>query len=70
MVAASTRSLGRFGRRFFSLLARRGAASVMGDAVPEDFLCPITHEPMVDPVVASDGMTYERQASRYFELGD
>ena len=24
------------------------------------FLCPISHEPMVDPVIASDGVTYER----------
>jgi len=33
-------------------------------AVPEEFTCPITHELMDDPVVASDGMTYERFAIR------
>ena len=27
---------------------------------PEDFLCPITQELMKDPVVASDGHTYEK----------
>jgi hypothetical protein len=27
-----------------------------------DFLCPITHEPMTDPVTASDEKTYERYA--------
>lgn len=30
--------------------------------VPEDFVCPITYDVMVDPVVASDGYTYERCA--------
>jgi ankyrin repeat protein len=29
---------------------------------PEDFVCPITHHLMEDPVVASDGHTYERSA--------
>jgi hypothetical protein len=29
---------------------------------PEDFVCPITHQLMEDPVVASDGHTYERNA--------
>jgi len=28
----------------------------------EDFLCPITHEIMFDPVIAQDGFTYEREA--------
>lgn len=32
------------------------------DRVPSDFLCPITHETMRDPVTASDGYSYERQA--------
>jgi len=30
--------------------------------VPLEFLCPITQERMVDPVVASDGHSYEREA--------
>ncbi|CAL1547715.1 unnamed protein product [Lymnaea stagnalis] len=29
---------------------------------PEEFLCPITHEIMRDPVIASDGYTYDKQA--------
>lgn len=29
---------------------------------PAQFMCPITFEPMVDPVVAQDGQTYERVA--------
>ena len=34
------------------------------EAAPEEFVCPITHELLIDPVVASDGHTYERQAIR------
>lgn len=30
----------------------------------DDFLCPILHDRMSDPVVASDGMSYEREAIR------
>ena len=29
---------------------------------PDEFMCPITHEVMEDPVVAADGHTYERAA--------
>ena len=32
------------------------------DSEEDRFLCPITHESMTDPVVASDGHTYERRA--------
>lgn len=30
--------------------------------IPEEFCCPITHEKMIDPVVAMDGYSYERGA--------
>eukprot|EP01117_Protostelium_nocturnum_P016461 TRINITY_DN650_c0_g1_i13.p1 TRINITY_DN650_c0_g1~~TRINITY_DN650_c0_g1_i13.p1 ORF type:complete len:502 (-),score=228.09 TRINITY_DN650_c0_g1_i13:47-1552(-) len=30
--------------------------------IPDEFLCPITQEPMSNPVMASDGHTYERAA--------
>jgi len=30
--------------------------------IPHEFLCPITHEIMHDPVLSSDGFTYERAA--------
>ncbi|XP_043930685.1 WD repeat, SAM and U-box domain-containing protein 1 [Protopterus annectens] len=30
--------------------------------IPDEFLCPITREPMKDPVIASDGYSYERLA--------
>lgn len=30
--------------------------------IPNDFLCPITQEVMIDPVTTSDGQTYEREA--------
>ena len=29
---------------------------------PDDFVCPITQELMIDPVIATDGHTYERHA--------
>jgi hypothetical protein len=39
---------------FFLLLLRM--------QVPEELLCPITLVPMTDPVIGSDGRTYERSA--------
>lgn len=33
----------------------------MDDYIPEQFLCPITMEIMKDPVICSDGHTYERE---------
>lgn len=41
----------------FRLQASAGEASV-----PEEFVCPITGEIMEDPVVAADGVSYERAA--------
>ena len=42
---------------------RRRESLGLGDLqVPAEFVCPITHEKMVDPVVASDGHSYERAA--------
>lgn len=31
-------------------------------SVPDEILCPITLMPMVDPVITTDGHTYERKA--------
>eukprot|EP00760_Papus_ankaliazontas_P002261 PhM_4_TR10915/c0_g1_i1/m.5904 len=33
-----------------------------GETIPREFVCPITNELFVDPVVTSDGQTYERTA--------
>ena len=41
---------------------RREALGIGGVDTPSDFCCPITHEVMVEPVVASDGHSYEREA--------
>lgn len=30
--------------------------------IPIEFLCPITHEIMLEPVICSDGFTYEKRA--------
>lgn len=32
------------------------------DHVPDDIVCPITHTIMLEPIVASDGHTYEKEA--------
>lgn len=32
------------------------------DDIPSEFLCPITHEIMLEPVICSDGFTYEKRA--------
>ena len=41
-----------------------GAAQVSPSSafIPRDFNCPILHDLLIDPVVASDGFTYERNA--------
>ena len=40
------------------------------EALPEAFLCPITQEKMVDPVIAQDGHSYSRTAIRdWFRQG-
>jgi len=45
-----------------SALAERTAAVHISDEEPPDeFMCPISQELMVDPVFATDGHTYERQ---------
>ncbi len=36
--------------------------SLIKRKVPDHFKCPITYEVMKDPVIASDGHTYERKA--------
>ena len=42
---------------------RRLRAAAMGISIqmPDEFICPISMEQMLDPVVASDGHTYERE---------
>ena len=50
------------------LVARQREAALQSElqqrtqALSELALCPITHEPMVDPVMTADGQTYERKA--------
>ncbi|XP_046846057.1 WD repeat, SAM and U-box domain-containing protein 1-like [Xenia sp. Carnegie-2017] len=34
----------------------------LDDNIPDEFLCPITREVMIDPVIAADGHSYERKA--------
>ena len=42
--------------------ARREALGLQSMATPDEFICPITFDKMRDPVVASDGNSYERAA--------
>ena len=42
--------------------ARRVSLGVGHLQMPDDYVCPITQDVMVDPVVASDGHSYERTA--------
>ena len=42
--------------------AQRLELGLEGASVPPEFCCPITQVEMVDPVVASDGNSYERAA--------
>ena len=50
-----------------ALCASMGTGAVGTDAVmssvsvPDFYKCPIAHALMVDPVIASDGITYERR---------
>ena len=37
-----------------------GGSTLAPDGVPEELLCPISHEVMQDPVLAADGHAYER----------
>ena len=40
----------------------RDAASGCRDGPPDEYVCPITYLIMVDPVIATDGYSYERKA--------
>jgi hypothetical protein len=49
---------------------RRDATLAAAESASNAFVCPITHAVMVDPVVATDGHTYERAAvERWFADG-
>lgn len=43
--------------------------SVSSDEFPHDYICPITQELMIDPVIAGDGHSYERKAiKKWFKM--
>ena len=51
--------------------ALEAALRQRSEAFSELFVCPITHEPMQDPVSAADGQTYERRAiEEWLKKGD
>eukprot|EP00299_Pterocystis_sp_00344_P009833 c4261_g1_i1.p1 GENE.c4261_g1_i1~~c4261_g1_i1.p1 ORF type:complete len:248 (+),score=45.07 c4261_g1_i1:47-790(+) len=46
-------------------------ATIDAEVVPNEFICPITTEIIMDPVVAVDGHTYEREAiEKWFVVHD
>ena len=47
---------------YWAILRVRRFIAPEGVVIPNEFLCPITLEIMQDPVIASDGNTYERFA--------
>ncbi len=57
---------------FQSLQSQRGSLSdvehtpIEHTSIPASALCPITHAPMADPVIASDGHSYERAAIEHW----
>ncbi|XP_065818591.1 WD repeat, SAM and U-box domain-containing protein 1-like isoform X2 [Labrus bergylta] len=53
-------SLGLRGRLLRKIEALKAEQS--GSEAPDEFLCPITRELMRDPVIASDGYSYERES--------
>ena len=50
---------------------RKENKAVHNDVEREDLFCPISLDPMIDAVTASDGMTYSRRSiSRWFRMGN
>ena len=59
------------GARAEAEAARAEVEAARADAEIESFICPITNEIMVDPVICSDGHSYERAAiERWFNRGN
>ena len=58
------KEMGKKGRIEVEMKRRRlqKAAEALPTEMTEDYLCPITKAPMLDPVTLSDGTTYERHA--------
>lgn len=40
----------------------RKKVKILSSGIPDEFICPITRELMKDPVIASDGYSYEKEA--------
>lgn len=50
--------------------AEPAVATMDASQPPDDYICPITQDVMIDPVIATDGHTYERAAiAKWFEGG-
>ena len=47
-------------RRFLKAIAARKSATMPQEQPPSEYMCPISHELMEDPVFTASGQTYER----------
>ncbi|XP_031226202.1 WD repeat, SAM and U-box domain-containing protein 1 isoform X3 [Mastomys coucha] len=55
-------SLGLRNKVLRSIEELRTRMDSLSSGIPDEFICPITREVMKDPVIASDGYSYEREA--------
>ncbi|XP_055456568.1 WD repeat, SAM and U-box domain-containing protein 1 isoform X5 [Psammomys obesus] len=55
-------SLGLRSKVLRSIDELRTKMDPLSSGIPDEFICPITRELMKDPVIASDGYSYEREA--------
>ncbi|EGW01587.1 WD repeat, SAM and U-box domain-containing protein 1 [Cricetulus griseus] len=55
-------SLGLRSKVLRSIEDLRTRVDSLSSGIPDEFICPITRELMKDPVIASDGYSYEREA--------
>lgn len=55
-------SLGLRSKVLRSIDELRTRMESLSSGIPDEFICPITRELMKDPVIASDGYSYEREA--------
>ncbi|XP_069791551.1 WD repeat, SAM and U-box domain-containing protein 1 isoform X4 [Narcine bancroftii] len=58
----SAKSLGLRNKAMWKIEELKSNTESTCVGVPDEFLCPITREIMTDPVIASDGYSYEREA--------
>ncbi|XP_032142379.1 WD repeat, SAM and U-box domain-containing protein 1 isoform X1 [Sapajus apella] len=59
---STTESLGLRSKVLRKIEELRTRVKFLSSEIPDEFICPITRELMKDPVIASDGYSYEKEA--------